>query len=235
MIFNGADFDRAVQVAAQIESETGYLPALDDNRLQVSTFTWPFENEPHRLLREFPVSAMQAGPARAVLAAAIYSFTERDAAEAEGLLRDHLRRVSANEVSGLRRLRWELHAATTARDLKRVLEVGRVIEQASDGAQNFGAIARAAFRCIQPAKIDLVPSALDPEIHSKEFSFYSVSELILFMMATIVEGRRSLDWWIEPSEFSPEILSAILATRSLIDRAEQLGTTIEPSLAAIRC
>jgi hypothetical protein len=122
-------FDLALLTARQIVSETGFLPVLDDERLDPVTYAWAFSPEAGSIVPSASDSVERAVIASGLhwlFAAGVEEETHR--AECRTMFCDFLHELPAQGIMEPRTLRWELHAAVAARDIGRAVAVGRRLE-----------------------------------------------------------------------------------------------------------
>ena len=129
------ELDTAIQAVRTIIADTGYLPTLSDKRLDLFDLAWSHQDDDTARLENFAASRMADDPVpRSVIAGILWHVSEFDVAaweddaetwqsERRAVLDRYLARVAPSSVGNLRWLWWELHAAATIGNLKRVLEL----------------------------------------------------------------------------------------------------------------
>ena len=229
-------FDIALFTARRIVSETGFLPVLDDERLDPVTYAWAFSPTDGSI-----VPSASEPAERAVIAAGLHWLfaagveEEADRAECRTLFREFLRELPAQSIRDQRVLRWELHAAVAAADVDRVLALARRTEDIAPDPEHLALAARAIFLSIHPTQApDPNPRLQDPSIQTPT-DLSVIADLIVHSMATIVEPNQADVTWKSPSELDATSLSALLTAKSLLDKAELTAGKLHPTPAAIRC
>jgi tetratricopeptide (TPR) repeat protein len=236
-MFDEIAFEKAVQTAADIRQETGFLPPVDEVRLCANEIAYwnpwdPVEQmvPPHD--KRDPAHRAVVG---AVLHYIVWSASEARESdnEARRELREFASSVPVHTLSDVGLLRWELHLATAAEDLDRVLALGRRLEDLSADADHLALTARAGFILLNPGNPN--PSKLswpDPSIRA-QWTLPDISDLLTYAAATVV-GKRPDILWVDPAEWSLTQRSALLVMQSLLDRVAISARGLDATEHAIR-
>ena len=234
-----AAFEHCVEIARRIYAESGFLPALDDTRLEANRFAlWiPFDGD--ELLDDLIGLQDDADPVRrAVVGAGLCRLlTEAIEAEDFAMVTDALRRfVSSVPVSALSDpllLRWESHAAATAGDLERVLAIGRRFEDLGAAADYLGLAATTAFILLHPgSQRPFTPSRFDPDIRAPKWNPVATDHLN-YLYATIVDPRPNLPL-TDPEDFSASHRDALLVADASLSRLKSGTGELTPTQQAIK-
>ena len=236
------ELDTAIQAVRTIIADTGYLPTLSDKRLDLFDLAWSHQDDDTARLENFAASRMADDPVtRSVIAGILWHVSEFDVpawedeaetwqSERRAVLDRYLARVAPSSVGNLPWLWWELHAAATIGNLKRVLELGRRAEDLSSDPADLVLVARIIFFLVRPgAAADMGPTDWIPHLSSDKTTA-PLQLCYTFMQAVNIEGEQGL----ESQNLPAATADALHIARALIERAEQETGVLVPADQAIR-
>ena len=236
------ELDAAIQAARTIIADTGYPPTLSDKRLDLFDLAWSHQNDDDTSqLENFAASRMADDPVtRSVIAGILWHVSEFDVlaweddaetrqSERRAVLDRYLARVAPSLVGNLPWLWWELHAAATIGNLKRVLELGRRAEDLSNDPADLALVARVIFLLVKPgAAADMGPTDWIPHLSSDNDA--PMQLCCTFLQAVGIEADQGL----KPKDLPAATADALHIARALLERAEQGTGVLVPADQAIR-
>ena len=236
-------FQRSVATARDIQRTTGFLPALNDSRLNIyEVGGWWRVPEPPGIEELLDLQDPADRATRAVVGTALRWLSvgesnPNDRAAIEGAIEFFLESEPIRDIVDPSLLRWELHVAGTADSLQRVLAIGRRFEEVAPTNVHRGLIATTAFLLVHPySRQNLSPGLFDPLIHSPEWAIQFSSEhqdFFAYLVARMVEQVG--DWpWTEPSQLTPEVLEALIDIDATLRRIKMEVKTLTVTQRAIQ-
>ena len=236
------DLDTAIQAVRTIIADTGYPPTLSDKRLDLFDLAWSHGIDDTSRLENFAASRMADDPVtRSVIAGILWHVSEFDVptweddaetrqSERRAVLDRYLARVAPSSVGNLPWLWWELHAAATIGNLKRVLELGRRAEDLNSDPADLALVARVIFLLVKPgAAADMRPTDWIPYLSSDKTTA-PLQLCCTFMQAVNIEAEQGL----KSQDLPAATADALHIARALLERAEQGTGVLVPADQAIR-
>lgn len=240
-MFNESAFESAAVQSHIIQKATGFLPAIDEPRLNAGEILFWLPIEGDSPLDDLMTKGHGGDPvARAVVAATLYSLKGNNPSDGFDTLCSALQNLAASlPVEGLvdpAQLRWELHLAASADSLERAVRVSRRLIDLDSTPEVLVLAARTLFLLAHPTRPSLEvfePSTFDPSIQRLGSLPAALCDLFTYLLATIVEKRGSLRW-TDPSALSTSVLNAVVDIEYMLKRV-QSTTPLTPTQRAVQC